>query len=148
MVAGSVRAIAARVPSDVVIILNPAPSLLKVAAEVLAGRIAAHERQFDVAITHLRTAARLEDALTYDEPPAWYHSTRNVLGEVLLTAGRAVEAEAAFREDLRFVRETGWSLSGLQRALEMQGKLVDAGAVARRFETAWKYADGSSSRGR
>lgn len=144
----SVRAIAARTPDDVIIILNPAPALLKLAGEVLAGRIAARQQRFDAAITHLHSAATLEDALTYDEPPAWYHSVRNLLGEMLLDAGRPDEAEAAFRDDLRFVRETGWSLSGLERALQLQGRKAEAAAVGRRFEEAWRYADGSARRGR
>lgn len=144
----SVRAIAARVPDDVIIILNPAPTLLKLAAEVLAGRIADHQKRHDAAIGHFQAAVRLEDALTYDEPPPWYHSVRNLLGEALLDAGRAVEAEAAFREDLRFVRETGWSLAGLERALRKQGKKREAAAVARRLERAWKYADVPTYRGR
>ena len=144
----SLRAIAARVPDDVIIILNPAPALLKLAAEVLAGRMAARQAHYDEAIVRFRTAMRLEDALTYDEPPPWYHSVRNLLGEVLLDAGRAAEAEAAFRDDLRFVRETGWSLSGLQRALERQGRKEEAMTIARRFENAWRFADGPPGRGR
>lgn len=137
----TVRAIAARTTDDVIIILNPAPALLKLAAEVLAGRIGASEMKHDVAIAHFRAAVRLEDALTYDEPPPWYHPVRNLLGEALLDAGRPAEAEAVFREDLRFVRETGWSLAGLERALMAQGKKRDAETVRRRIEKAWQYAD-------
>lgn len=137
----SVRAIAARVPQDMMIILNRAPVLLNIAAEVLAAEIALQQTQFDAAIAHLQSAARLEDGLTYDEPPAWYHSARNLLGEALLAAGRPAQAEAAFREDLRYVRETGWSLSGLERALRAQGKNREAADAARRLKEAWKYAD-------
>lgn len=142
------RALAAQVPDDVIIILNPAPTLLNIASEVLAGRIASHQKQHRAAIAHFRTAARLEDGLTYDEPPPWYHSARNLLGEALLDAGRPGEAEAAFREDLRFVRETGWSLSGLERALRAQGKKREAAEVAKRLENAWQHADGPVHRGR
>ncbi len=144
----SVRAIAGRLPADMIIILNPAPALLQLAAEVLDGRIAARQQRYDVAVARFRSAAALEDALTYDEPPAWYHSARHLLGEVLLDAGRPAEAEVAFREDLRYVRETGWSLSGLQRALQLQGRTADASAVASRLQQAWQYADGATSRGR
>jgi len=83
----------------------------------------------------------MEDALTYDEPPPWYHSVRNRLGVTLLEAGRPAEAAAAFRDDLRHVRETGWSLSGLERALRADGKTGDAADAGRRFKAAWKYAD-------
>jgi pimeloyl-ACP methyl ester carboxylesterase/tetratricopeptide (TPR) repeat protein len=138
---GSVRTIAADVKDDVIIILNPAPVLLKLAAEVLAGHIAARQGRGDDAIARFRRAVVLEDGLTYDEPPSWYHSVRNVLGEALLAAGRTAEAEATFREDLRHVRETGWSLAGLERALRAQGKTREAADVARRFKDAWQYAD-------
>jgi len=137
----AIRTIASQVKDDVNIILNPASVLLKLASEVLAGDIARAERRYDEAIAHVRTAVAMEDALTYDEPPPWYHSTRNVLGETLLAAGRAVDAEAAFREDLRRVRENGWSLSGLDRALRAQGKSPDADQLTRRFKDAWQYAD-------
>lgn len=136
-----VRAVAAEVKDDLIIILNPAPALLKLAAEALAGRIAAKQRRFDDAIARFRNAASMEDALTYDEPPPWYHSARNMLGEALLEAGRPAEAAAAFRDDLRYVRETGWSLSGLERALRAAGKAQEAADAARRFKAAWTYAD-------
>lgn len=136
-----VRDIAAQVDDDVIIILNPAPALLTLASEVLAGDIAAKAGRLTEAITHFRRAVHLEDALTYDEPPPWYHSTRNLLGEALMRAGRHAEAEAAFRDDLWYVRENGWSLSGLERALRAQGKRADAAEVGRRLEQAWRYAD-------
>jgi hypothetical protein len=59
----------------------------------------------------------------------------------LLEAGRPADAAAAFRDDLRYVRETGWSLSGLERALRADGKVQDAADAQRRFKAAWKYAD-------
>ena len=136
-----VRAVSAEVKDDLIIILNSAPALLKLAAEALAGQIAVTQRRFDEAIAHFRAAATMEDALTYDEPPPWYHPARNMLGEALLEAGRPAEAAAAFRDDLRYVRETGWSLSGLERALRADGKAQDAAAAQRRFRAAWKYAD-------
>ncbi|HZI30646.1 MAG TPA: alpha/beta fold hydrolase [Gemmatimonadaceae bacterium] len=143
----SLLGIASSTPNDVIIILNSAPALMNVAADVLKGSIAASERKYDAAVAHYQSAAKKEDALTYDEPPPWYHSARNFLGEALLKAGRAAEAERAFREDLRFVRETGWSLDGLERALRAQGKEKDAAAVAKRRAKAWQYADVTLRRG-
>jgi tetratricopeptide (TPR) repeat protein len=136
-----VRGFSTELKDDMIIVLNPAPALLKLAAEVLAGRIAAAERRFDQAVAHFRTAAGMEDALTFDEPPAWYHSARNLLGETLLEAGRPAEAAAAFRDDLRYLRETGWSLSGLERALRAQGRTQEADGAARRLKAAWQHAD-------
>jgi tetratricopeptide (TPR) repeat protein len=133
--------VASEVKEDLIIILNPAPALLKLAVKVLEGEIALREGRASAAITHFRAAVVLEDALTYDEPPPWYHSARNYLANALLAQGHAAEAEVVYRDDLRTTRETGWSLSGLERALRAQGKDAEAAAVARRFKAAWRYAD-------
>jgi tetratricopeptide (TPR) repeat protein len=137
----TLRRLAAATPATVIIILNPAPALLELAAEVLAGELAMREGQVDRAIAHLREAVRRETQLTYDEPPPWYHSTRHLLGTALLSAGRAAEAETAFRDDLRVYRENGWSLAGLEHALRLQGRESEAASIARRLAPAWRDAD-------
>lgn len=137
----SLSAIAGRVTDDVVIILNPAPALLAVAVEVLNADLELRAGRIDEAVTRYREAVRLEDALNFDEPPPWYHSARNMLGGALLHAGRTTEAEAAFSDDLRFVRENGWSLSGLALALRSLGRPADAESVEQRLAEAWRHAD-------
>src|SRR5690606_25057539 len=89
----------------------------------------------------LGEATRLEDGLTYDEPPPWNQPVREVLGSILLEAGRYAEAEAAFRDDLRWYRESGWSLAGLEKALRKQGRTAEAKAVAARLASTWQHAD-------
>ena len=147
----------AQVKDDVIIILNPAPALLE------AGRRGAGRRDRRAAAAFRRggrapaDGGALEDALTYDEPPPWYHSVRNVLGWTLLAAGRAAERPAAFREDLRVVRETGWSLAGLERALrarrgttreaEERGAALQGGLEVRR-RVAMRASDGEGVAGR
>jgi tetratricopeptide (TPR) repeat protein len=108
---------------------------------VLEARIAAAAGDIDQAVALLRSAIVIEDELTYDEPPPWYQPVRQVLGEILLAAGRNEEAEDAFREDLRWVRENGWSLAGLEQTLRAQGRTEEAESVAVRLKDAWKYAD-------
>jgi tetratricopeptide (TPR) repeat protein len=121
--------------------LNTPDMILRIAPEVLEGEIAARRKEFDRALLHLDRAVRLEDALAYTEPPDWPASVRLTLGAVLLEAGRAVEAEAVYWEDLRRNPENGWGLFGLTRALAAQGKKGEAAAVQRRFEKAWSAAD-------
>lgn len=120
---------------------NTAGAVLSIAAEVLAGHIAAARGDDDRAITRLREAARLEDALTYGEPPDWSVPVRQELGVVLLAAGRPADAQRAFEEDLVRFPENGWSLHGLARALRAQGRGADADAVQARFERVWAGAD-------
>lgn len=137
----ALRGLAASVPASMIIILNPAPALLELGATTLAGELALRQGRTDAAIDLLREAVRRETALTYDEPPPWYHSTRNRLGMALLALGRAGEAEAAFQDDLRVLPENGWSLAGLERALRAQGREAEAAAVAIRLAAAWREAD-------
>jgi cytochrome c-type biogenesis protein CcmH/NrfG len=66
---------------------------------------------------------------------------RQSLGAALLQAGRAAEAEAVYREDLRWNPENGWSLFGLAQSLRAQGKTADAASVDARFSRAWARAD-------
>ncbi|HEV8714863.1 MAG TPA: hypothetical protein VGX03_18790 [Candidatus Binatia bacterium] len=82
-----------------------------------------------------------QDNLGYEEPPAWYYPVRQSLGAVLLKAGRAEDAEAVYREDLRRNPENGWSLYGLTQSLRMQNKKDDAADTEKRFRKAWAEAD-------
>lgn len=137
----SLQAIIAATPADAMANLNPVKSLFSIAERHLAADLAARAGRTDAAVKLLREAVALEDDLTYDEPPAWYYPMRQVLGNTLLAAGRAKEAEAAFREDLRHNRENGWSLHGLAAALAQQGRKKEAAAIADRFNAVWAEAD-------
>jgi tetratricopeptide (TPR) repeat protein len=115
--------------------------LLGMAHGLLAGEIAAAAGEYGDAVSVLRAATAIEDSLRYDEPEPWIVPVRQVLGSVLLQAGRAPEAEQVFRAELRVHPENGWSLAGLEQALRAQGRVIEAGEVSRRFEHAWTRAD-------
>jgi tetratricopeptide (TPR) repeat protein len=121
--------------------LNTPDTILRVAPEVLAGTISAKGKDFDRALLHLDRAVRLEDALIYTEPADWPSPVRQTLGAVLLEAGRPVEAEAVFWDDLKRNPENGWSLFGVAQSLTAQGKKEDAARVQQRFDKAWSAAD-------
>jgi tetratricopeptide (TPR) repeat protein len=116
---------------------NEARTILEIASHVLAGIVAAGTEAFPLAIEHLREAAALEDGLVYGEPPEWSIPVRHDLGSVLLAAGRPVEAEAVFLEDLARFPENGWALRGLAAALRAQGKEADAAGVEARARASW-----------
>jgi tetratricopeptide (TPR) repeat protein len=121
--------------------LNLGDAVLRVAAEVLDGEMAAAKRDYDKAIAHLDRAVRYEDALIYTEPDDWHQPVRHNLGAVLLQAGRPVEAESVYWEDLRRHPKNGWALFGLAQALRAQGKVDQARVVEAEFKEAWKNAD-------
>ncbi len=126
---------------EVYVGLGHAEQLLTIAREVLAGEIDAAEGRFDTAVRHLDRAVRLEDALTYNEPPDWFYPVRHTLGAILLEAGYPVEAEQVYWDDLRRYRDNGYALFGLWKSLEAQGRDEEAAAVKQRFQTAWRDAD-------
>ena len=118
-----------------------AAHLLGIARLVLRGEIAAKERRWDEAVTALDRAVRLEDGLTYNEPPDWYYPVRHTLGAILLEAGRPEEAEIVYWEDLRENRGNGFALFGVWKSLLAQGRTEEAAALEQRFRAAWSGAD-------
>lgn len=126
---------------DVILSKNTAGNILRIAAEVLTGEIAAARNQFDQAISHLDKAVRLDDALSYTEPPEFHFPPRLALGAILLKANRPSEAEVVYWEDLKRYRNNGWALYGLIEALALQNKVERAAIVKERFQNAWKRAD-------
>ncbi len=120
---------------------NTPGTLLQIASHVLAGEIAADEKQYDRAIEELKKAIAIEDKLVYIEPPDWHFPVRHALGAVLLEAGRDADAEQTYRDDLERNPENGWSLFGLATSLEAQDKPAEAREARERFERAWQRAD-------
>lgn len=119
---------------------NTAGAVLAIAADVLAGHIAASREDYESAVAHLARAAEAESTLTYGEPPDWSIPVHQELGAVLLLAGRPAEAQRAFEKDLAFFPENGWSLHGLARALRAQGRTGEADEVDARFARVWEGA--------
>ena len=138
----TLRTVAAAIPKDqLVMTTNTAPQVTDLAATTVEAEIALARGRATEAAALLRAAAAMEDGLRYDEPSVWYWPVRLRLGTILLAAGRAAEAEAAYREDLQRNPENGWALSGLAQSLRAQGKHAEAAKVDERFARAWRRAD-------
>src|SRR5690606_33130753 len=118
----------------------PLAHAARIAERTVTAELAAARGRFDEAVAALGEAVAIEDAIPYDEPPGWHAPVRQTLGAVLLDAGRAAEAEAVYREELRRNPDNGWSLFGLARSLEAQGS-PEAAAAKAAFERAWANAD-------
>jgi tetratricopeptide (TPR) repeat protein len=114
---------------------------LEIAKRMAEGELAARRGRLDEAVRVLKDAVAREDDIPYNEPPVWHHPPRQVLGAVLLEAGQPREAEAVYLDDLRRFRENGWSLFGLARSLDAQGRHADAAAAQARFQKAWSRSD-------
>jgi tetratricopeptide (TPR) repeat protein len=131
----------AAIPEDSVFGDDPTHRILEVSDSFVAGEIALQKEDWDQAIEHLKKAVEAEDTLSYGEPPQWLQPTRHTLGAVYLEAGRFADAERVYREDLSKWPANGWSLFGLSRALEGQGKTADAAAVRAEHQAVWAKAD-------
>jgi tetratricopeptide (TPR) repeat protein len=131
----------AAVPKEVVFGTNSAEDVLAVAGAMLEGEILVRAGERDAGVAALRAAVAAEDALRYDEPPAWLVMVRHALGATLIADGRFGEAERVYRDDLARWPGNGWSLFGLAASLDAQGKADEAAPFHQRFAEAWKDAD-------
>jgi tetratricopeptide (TPR) repeat protein len=113
----------------------PARLVLRIARDVVLARTAAARQDWAGAERLLRAAAEAEAGTGYMEPPYWYYPVRQTLGAVLLQAGRASEAVAAFEAALKQMPRNGWALWGLVQAKRASGQDTTAEEAA--FAKAW-----------
>lgn len=118
-----------------------AGGLLTIAQQVVEGELASKKGDFDKAVFHLSSAARMEDSLAYNEPPSWYFPTRHIIGAILLDAGRPVEAEVVYWDDLEHNPENAYSLYVMYQALKAQKKDVLADEFLNRYNKMWTNSD-------
>jgi tetratricopeptide (TPR) repeat protein len=134
-----------KVPDGALWGLNGADSILNIAGHILNGKLALAQKNPDLGIKELQAAVAAEDALAYDEPPAWFLPARESLGGALMASARYTEAERIFRDDLERNRRNGRSLYGLMESLKAQGKTDASRMVELEFQVAWKDADSKLS---
>src|ERR1700758_8337 len=129
------------IPAENKLLNNSCDSLLNVVTPMLDGEILGREGDLEAGLCEVRKAVGAEDQLKYDEPPSLILPVRHSLGANLMQAGRYTEAEQVYREDLVRLPENGWSLFGLARCLQLEGKRNEAAAVEVRFQKVWANAD-------
>jgi tetratricopeptide (TPR) repeat protein len=117
---------------------NKSQDMLKIAENVLGGRIALAKNDMEHAVSQLRAAVTIQDSLKYNEPPDWLYPVRESLGAVLLKIGDYAGAEEVFRADLERNPRNPRSLFGLEESLKAQNRGYDAGFVRKQFEANWK----------
>jgi tetratricopeptide (TPR) repeat protein len=131
----------AEVPKEMLFRKRSVSPVLDIAGKVLEGELLYRERRTKEGIVALRDAVEIEDDMKYVEPPLWMVPVRHALGAALMDAGDYAQAEPVYREDLIRHPENAWSLYGLARSLQLQGKTVEAAVMQARFEKAWQSAD-------
>jgi tetratricopeptide (TPR) repeat protein len=117
---------------------------LKVMDYFVPGEIALQQGKLSKAIRYLEKAKIAEDKLGYSgEPPDYLQPIRHTLGAVYLMDGNLDKAEEAYREDLAEFPKNGWSLYGLSRVLQAQGRTDAAEDTEKEFRRIWAGADSS-----
>jgi tetratricopeptide (TPR) repeat protein len=139
---GELETIVHAVPAErTVAFFFRARNLLQLAANVLAGEIAAKAGDLATAERLLRAAVAEQDTHWFTEPPPWYFPVRHALGAVLLQGNRAADAERVYREDLKANPGNGWALFGLAQSQRAQGQAAEAAQTEATFRRAWAQAD-------
>jgi tetratricopeptide (TPR) repeat protein len=135
------RALATKLPPDLLAGQNPASSMCRLGADAIEARIAERGRRWAPAIAAWKRTVIQQDGFAYNEPADWFYPMRHYLGAALLDAKKPKEAEAVYREDLEKNPGNGWALYGLAVSLSAQGKKDEAAGTRKKFEEAWKQAD-------
>lgn len=140
----------ARIPDERMLFNNTARDVLRVAQEMMLGELKYKSGHTDAGLEHLRTAARLDDGLLYEEPWAWMLPARHALGALLLDAGRYEEAESVYRADLGLDGTLAracqhprnvWSLNGLHECLAQRGEGVEIVHIRQQLDQALARAE-------
>jgi tetratricopeptide (TPR) repeat protein len=130
------------VPKETQLGNNTAADIVSLTTHMLEGEILVAEKNLDAGIAELQTATKEQDALKYDEPPAWMIPIRHSLGAVLMKMRRFAEAEQVYRDDLARLPDNGWSLFGLIESLGAQNKNEDeVTALSGKFRKTWAKSD-------
>jgi len=133
------RVIKASETSKAMFRVHTAKDLLSVVAGILDGEIQRMAGDLPGAIAAFQRAADLQAGLVYDEPEPLPFSAFHWLGAALLESRRFDEAEKAYRTELKDHPHNGWSLLGLQQALD--GKGASSREVAADLAASWSRAD-------
>jgi hypothetical protein len=127
-------------PADLQVGMSPSKAVFSLAAKILEARLATIEKKKD-ALKLWEDAVALGDTLAYSEPDDWFYSVRTFQGAALMAAGKAKDAEAVYREDLRRKPGNGWSLFGLWKSLDAQKKGDLAKQAKADFDKVWARGD-------
>jgi tetratricopeptide (TPR) repeat protein len=118
---------------------DPVPYIL---GDELRGALQQSDSDITGAVASLRRAAALEDAMPFEfGPPVTVKPSHELLGEVLLQAGRPRGAEVEFTSALRLAPKRARSLIGLARAATAAGDQSTAARAGADLQSIWHAAD-------
>jgi Tfp pilus assembly protein PilF len=122
---------------------GPLLSNLSVMSLELRATILAAQKKLPEAKALFAQAANEEKNLGYREPPAFIQPVGETEGAVLLRAGDAAGAHAAYARALKERPNSGFSLYGMAQASEAASNTAVAREEYTNFLAAWKNSDAS-----
>lgn len=126
---------------------DPTPGAARVMELQLLGLAARSSGRSEDGVALLREALELERSLPFEfGPPLVVIPSGEVLGEVLLAEGRALEAERSFRMTLEVAPGRWTALEGLARSQEALGDQAVARRTWQELSRHWHRADPELSR--
>jgi tetratricopeptide (TPR) repeat protein len=120
---------------------GPLLSNLSVMSLELRATLLAAQKNLPEAKALFAQAANEEKKLGYREPPAFIQPVGETEGAVLLRAGDAADAHAAYARALKERPDSGFSLYGMAQASEAAGNTAVAREEYTKFLAAWKNGD-------
>ncbi len=115
---------------------------MEVMALSVEAQLNATRGSFDRAIELMQRATKIEEGMSPPSgPPDLIKPSHELLGEILLKAGKSSEAQAQFEIALQRQPNRARSLLGAARAAKASGKVEVAGAYYERLSHVWKDAD-------
>lgn len=126
---------------------DPTPGAVRVMGLQLQGLVARSSGRSEEGVALLREALELERSLPFEfGPPLVVIPSGELLGEVLLSEGRAAEAARSFRLTLEVAPGRWTALEGLARAQETLGDQAAATRIWQELARHWHRADPELSR--
>jgi len=117
------------------------PQMLLLAEEVVRGRIAAQEKNWDEAFKHFAAAITVQGQVRGFDPPAWDFPVKQALGLALLKAGRTEDAMKVLREALMDAPNNATVLYALAQASEVLKDSPAASQYRLLYKRAWAGRD-------
>jgi tetratricopeptide (TPR) repeat protein len=121
---------------------GPGAGMLEIRELEIAALMAALKPDYDRAITSMKQAASLEEAMGPPSgPPGLIKPSHELYGEILLRAGRPREAAEQFRIALQRQPNRARSLLGAARAAAKSGDTASAASAYAKLLEQWQQAD-------
>lgn len=120
----------------------PAGTILQLSSNTIAAKIMMTKQNYAGAADLMRENIKLQDSMSYTEPPFWYYAVEQSLAAALYMDGKFQEAENAFKASLIRHPNSAGSLYGLWQTQKKLGLDAEAHFTKVLYEKARRGNEG------